>query len=478
MRRRRRGAGAGAVHDAPALAAASQLRATLDAMRPTAWEHRPRPCHAALVRVRAGDLCRRWPGHRGGHGFAAALRRLAPVTELRADTRDLRLLLAPLPQADRLVVRVGGGAGCRRARRFGARGRCAGRRARQGAGTHPGRCLVDRNPPLVPRGTPQPHRPAGAGRRARHRRHEAAGRGRPPPSGRADRRRRLQRHAADRPAVLSRARAVAGYRAAHRRRGAPAVAPDFGSDRPGRLPGGSRQPRPGGGLGARGRHADPLRRSAPRRTPAAAAGPGCARRRQHRRRNRRGRHAGCRPGRRRPAAGAAAGGIADAGRRDVLDPSGDARGVSVGQPFAGLAVPGDVTVSRQVLAQPAADLDRRSWAKLSDGTPLVTHAPLGSGQVVLFHVTATGDWSSLPFSGLFVQMLHRLVERSVGQLAQDGMPAAARSCWRRSPPSTATPCSDHRRPRRSACRPAPSAMSPPRPRTRPDCMDRAPTAGR
>ena len=89
-------------------------------------------------------------------------------------------------------------------------------------------------------------------------------------------------------------------------------------------------------------------------------------------------------------------------------------------PFAGLAVPDDVSVTRQVLAQPAADLDRHTWAKLSDGTPLVTHAALGAGQVVLFHVTATGDWSSLPFSGLFVQMLHRLVERSVGQFAQDG----------------------------------------------------------
>ncbi len=88
--------------------------------------------------------------------------------------------------------------------------------------------------------------------------------------------------------------------------------------------------------------------------------------------------------------------------------------------FAGLAVPADVSVTRQVLARPASDLDRHSWAKLSDGTPLVTHAPLGAGQVVLFHVTATGDWSSLPFSGLFVQMLHRLMERSVGQLAQSG----------------------------------------------------------
>jgi hypothetical protein len=89
-------------------------------------------------------------------------------------------------------------------------------------------------------------------------------------------------------------------------------------------------------------------------------------------------------------------------------------------PFAGLDAPADVTVSRQVLARPAIDLDARSWARLSDGTPLVTHAALGHGQVVLFHVTSTSDWSTLPFSGLFVQMLHRLVQRSVGQGAQAG----------------------------------------------------------
>lgn len=89
-------------------------------------------------------------------------------------------------------------------------------------------------------------------------------------------------------------------------------------------------------------------------------------------------------------------------------------------PFAGLDVPADVTVSRQVLARPATDLDARSWSHLSDGTPLVTHAALGAGQVVLFHVTSTPDWSTLPFSGLFVQMLHRLVQRSAGLSAQGG----------------------------------------------------------
>ncbi len=85
-----------------------------------------------------------------------------------------------------------------------------------------------------------------------------------------------------------------------------------------------------------------------------------------------------------------------------------------GSPFAGLAVPDEVTVSRQVLARPSADLAASSWARLADGTPLVTHATLGDGQLVLFHVTSNADWSNLPLSGLFPAMLQRLVQRSVG----------------------------------------------------------------
>ena len=77
-------------------------------------------------------------------------------------------------------------------------------------------------------------------------------------------------------------------------------------------------------------------------------------------------------------------------------------------PFAGLTVPEDVTVSAQVLAQPDPELSERSIAMLADGTPLVTRRHVGQGQVVLFHVTANAEWSSLPLSGLFVQMLERL----------------------------------------------------------------------
>lgn len=98
-----------------------------------------------------------------------------------------------------------------------------------------------------------------------------------------------------------------------------------------------------------------------------------------------------------------------------------------GSPFAGLAVPDDVRVTRQVLAEPSADLANRTWAALQDGTPLVTEMPMGAGRVVLFHVTANADWSDLPLSGLFVDMLRKLVELSVGVAGTQGSTVLAPS---------------------------------------------------
>ena len=79
-----------------------------------------------------------------------------------------------------------------------------------------------------------------------------------------------------------------------------------------------------------------------------------------------------------------------------------------GSPFFGLPVPDEVSVTAQVLAQPDPDLASRTIATLADGTPLVTRKAVGQGQVVLVHVTANAEWSSLPLSGLFVAMLERL----------------------------------------------------------------------
>ncbi|WP_027284681.1 DUF4159 domain-containing protein [Rubritepida flocculans] len=96
-----------------------------------------------------------------------------------------------------------------------------------------------------------------------------------------------------------------------------------------------------------------------------------------------------------------------------------------GSPFAGLPVPAEISVERQVLAEPSARLAERIWARLADGTPLVTAETRGAGRIVLFHVTANAEWSDLPLSGLFVSMLRRLVALSAGVAGGEGEGALA-----------------------------------------------------
>lgn len=83
-------------------------------------------------------------------------------------------------------------------------------------------------------------------------------------------------------------------------------------------------------------------------------------------------------------------------------------------PFFDLKLPDDVTISRQVLAEPSPDLGGKSWARLTDGTPLVTANQIGDGWVVLIHTTSNAAWSNLALSGLFVEMLERIVSTSRG----------------------------------------------------------------
>jgi Domain of unknown function (DUF4159)/Aerotolerance regulator N-terminal len=87
-------------------------------------------------------------------------------------------------------------------------------------------------------------------------------------------------------------------------------------------------------------------------------------------------------------------------------------------PFSGLPVPGEVSITRQVLAEPDPGLPAKTWAQLSDGTPLVTAARQGKGMIILFHVTADTTWSNLPLSGLFVEMLRKIVALS-GETTQE-----------------------------------------------------------
>ncbi len=94
-------------------------------------------------------------------------------------------------------------------------------------------------------------------------------------------------------------------------------------------------------------------------------------------------------------------------------------------PFNGMPVPNDVTVTRQVLAEPDATLSDNTWATLADGTPLVTAARRGKGLIVLFHVTGDTRWSNLPLSGAFVEMLKRVVALAGTTPAADAADADA-----------------------------------------------------
>jgi hypothetical protein len=126
-----------------------------------------------------------------------------------------------------------------------------------------------------------------------------------------------------------------------------------------------------------------------------------------------------------------------------------------GSPFFGLAAPDEVTVTRQVLAEPEAGLVEKTWARLADGTPLVTAERRGKGLIVLFHVTADTTWSNLPLSGLFVDMLRRIAAEAdapgqVATKAKVGEHGTMRSPWRtlngfgvlEPPPAQAEPIGD------------------------------------
>ena len=90
-------------------------------------------------------------------------------------------------------------------------------------------------------------------------------------------------------------------------------------------------------------------------------------------------------------------------------------------------MPPDVKVTRQVLAEPSADLGRAHLGDAGRRHAAGDRGDAGAGRIVLFHVTANADWSNLPLSGLFVEMLRRLVALSAGVAT----PPRATPCWRR-----------------------------------------------
>lgn len=83
-------------------------------------------------------------------------------------------------------------------------------------------------------------------------------------------------------------------------------------------------------------------------------------------------------------------------------------------PLYGMAVPQDVTVTRQLLADPLPETFEKTWLQLEDGTPLVTGGRSGQGTLVLIHTSAGPDWSNFCYSGLYVEALRRMISLSNG----------------------------------------------------------------
>ena len=91
-------------------------------------------------------------------------------------------------------------------------------------------------------------------------------------------------------------------------------------------------------------------------------------------------------------------------------------------PLYGLAVPDDIVVRRQILPEPVQDLEEKTWALLDDGTPLITASPLEKGLLVMIHTSASPEWSDLALSGVYVEILRRIVSlsgKSQAQLTQN-----------------------------------------------------------
>ncbi|HEY0902246.1 MAG TPA: BatA domain-containing protein, partial [Micavibrio sp.] len=93
-------------------------------------------------------------------------------------------------------------------------------------------------------------------------------------------------------------------------------------------------------------------------------------------------------------------------------------------PYYGLEIPEDLKIARQLLAEPEPELERKSWAALADGTPLITADHLDDGLIVMIHTTATPEWSNLVLSGLFVKIMERTVQMAGTQALADDNAAA------------------------------------------------------
>jgi hypothetical protein len=83
----------------------------------------------------------------------------------------------------------------------------------------------------------------------------------------------------------------------------------------------------------------------------------------------------------------------------------------------------DLAIQQAWLSLPDVEQASETWLSLPDGSPLLSARPLGQGWLLLLHVPATPNWSDLPMSALFPQLLQRLAMFAGQQPAVRGMVA-------------------------------------------------------
>ncbi len=87
-----------------------------------------------------------------------------------------------------------------------------------------------------------------------------------------------------------------------------------------------------------------------------------------------------------------------------------------GSPLFGINIDSDILIEKQVIAEPSSDLISKTWATLEDGTPLITGEKYEKGWNVFFHITANADWSNLPLTATFVEILDKIINMASGTM--------------------------------------------------------------
>ena len=76
--------------------------------------------------------------------------------------------------------------------------------------------------------------------------------------------------------------------------------------------------------------------------------------------------------------------------------------------FSSLTIPKDLEFTKQLILDNL-NSEIKILASLQDQSPLISMKNVGKGKVILFHVTSNNEWSNLPLSSLFQDLISKLL---------------------------------------------------------------------